>query len=201
MSPHPLFLATCQFVAGAAAPEDIPLSRVPEIAFVGRSNVGKSSLINALVRRKALARVSRTPGRTRQINFFLLAERLMLSDLPGYGYAKVSDQEKARWHRLITFYLEYRANLRRAYLLIDSRHGPKPQDIEVMTILDHAAISYQVVLTKIDKTAKEGVEKCKRQVERMVALHPALHPEVLATSATHTSGIESLQKSILEIIK
>src|SRR6185436_14500502 len=146
-----LFAQACDFVLGAATLDNIPQTRLPEVAFVGRSNVGKSSLVNALTGRKTLARVSNTPGRTREINFFNLGGRLMLADLPGYGYAKVSKAEHARWTELIFAYLRGRPNLRRAVVLIDARRAPLPNDIEVMELLDRAAVSYQLVLTKVDK--------------------------------------------------
>src|SRR5215471_1150167 len=146
-----LFAQACEFMRGAARLEDIPSTKLPEVAFVGRSNVGKSSLVNALTGRKTLARVSNTPGRTREINFFRLGGRLMLADLPGYGYARVSKADSAKWTELIFAYLSGRPNLRRVVLLIDSRRGPLPQDVEVMDLLDQAAVSYQLVLTKVDK--------------------------------------------------
>src|SRR3954468_19085789 len=146
-----LFAQECEFLRGAASLDGIPPAELPEVAFVGRSNVGKSSLVNALTGRKTLARVSNTPGRTREINFFRLGGRLMLADLPGYGYAKVSKTESAKWTELIFAYLAGRPSLRRVVLLIDSRRAPLPQDIEVMDLLDRAAVSYQLVLTKIDK--------------------------------------------------
>src|SRR4051812_30215243 len=146
-----LFAQECEFLRGAASLTDIPAPALPEVAFVGRSNVGKSSLVNALTGRKTLARVSNTPGRTREINFFRLGERLMLADLPGYGYARVSKADSARWTELIFAYLRGRPNLRRAVLLIDSRRGLLSNDVEVMDLLDRAAVSYQLVLTKTDK--------------------------------------------------
>src|SRR6201999_616344 len=140
----------CEFIWGAARPDDLPPAKLPEVAFVGRSNAGKSSLINALTGRKTLARVSNTPGRTREINFFDLGGRLMLADLPGYGYAKVSKADHARWTELIFAYLRERATLRRVVLLIDARRGVLENDADVMALLDRAAVSYQLVLTKID---------------------------------------------------
>src|SRR5512144_2992588 len=146
-----LFAQTCRFVAGAAKLEQIPVGPLPEVAFAGRSNVGKSSLVNALTGRRTLAKVSNTPGRTRQLNFFDLGGRLTLADLPGYGYARAPKEQVANWTRLVELYLVGRAPLRRALLLIDARHGLKETDERVMAMLDKAAVSYQVVLTKIDQ--------------------------------------------------
>ena len=146
-----LFAGACDFVAGAATVAQLPPLGLPEVAFAGRSNVGKSSLINALTGRKALARVSHTPGRTQQINFFSLADRLMLVDLPGYGYAAVSKQKVANWTGLIEDYLKGRPQLKRVCLLIDARHGLKETDKAAMELMDSSAVVYQVVLTKADK--------------------------------------------------
>ena len=143
-----LFAKACDFVAGADKLEVVPDATLPEIAFAGRSNVGKSSLINALTGRKTLARTSNTPGRTQQINFFRLGDRLTLVDLPGYGYARAAKTRIAAWTRLVNGYLKGRPGLRRVCLLIDARHGPKDVDREIMTMLDKAAVVYQVVLTK-----------------------------------------------------
>src|SRR5438046_810925 len=146
-----LFARDCRFIAGAAEADACPPETLPEIAFLGRSNVGKSSLVNALTGRRMLARTSNTPGRTRQINFFALDNRLMLVDLPGYGYAAASKSAVAAWTRLVQHYLRGRASLRRVCLLIDSRHGIKEPDRPVMQLCDTSGLSYQVVLTKIDK--------------------------------------------------
>src|SRR5215831_17170437 len=178
-----LFAQECEFVRGAADLSGIPPTRLPEVAFVGRSNVGKSSLVNALTGRKTLARVSNTPGRTREINFFNLGKRLMLADLPGYGYAKVSKAEHARWTELIFAYLRGRPNLRRAALLIDARRGPLPNDIEVMDLLDRAAVSYQLVLTKVDKLKPAELRDAEAKTDAESRRHAAAHPELIATSA------------------
>ena len=145
-----LFSSECRFVAGAASPEQIPDDRgVPEVAFVGRSNVGKSSLINAIVRKRDCARVSKTPGRTRQINFFLLGNKIFLVDLPGYGYATISKQMRKSWDVLMDSYIRHRLNLRRVFLLLDSRHGIKAGDEEIMTMLDDCAISPLLMIPSI----------------------------------------------------
>ena len=194
-----LFAKPCRFVTGAASADGIPPATMPEVAFAGRSNVGKSSLLNALTGRRALARVSRTPGRTRQINFFALADALMLADLPGYGYAKAGKREIAAWHRTTDAYLRGRAALRRLCLLIDARLGPTEADRQVMHQLDRAAVSYQIVLTKCDKVTGEALETlCKRIGEEMKS-HTALYPEVIATSAVKRLGIAELRAALAEL--
>ena len=191
-----LFAQQCDFVRGAASLDDIPPTRLTEIAFVGRSNVGKSSLVNALTGRKTLARVSNTPGRTREINFFNLGGRLMLADLPGYGYAKVSKAEHARWTELIFAYLRGRPNLRRAVLLIDARRGPLPNDLEVMALLDRAAVSYQLVLTKGDKLKPKELQEMEAKTDAESRRHAAAHPELIATSAHTGEGIARLRAAL-----
>ena len=184
-----LFARECRFVAGAAGVQQIPGTGLPEVCFAGRSNVGKSSLLNALTGRTALARVSVTPGRTRQINFFDLGGRLMLADLPGYGYAKAPKQQVANWTRAVELYLVGRAPLRRALLLIDARHGLKDSDRAVMAMLDKAAVAYQAVHTKIDQLRPgELAERMARTADELAG-HPAAHPEVMPTSAQKGQGI------------
>jgi len=190
-----LFARECRFVIGAARIDQLPREDLPEVAFAGRSNVGKSSLINALVGQNALARVSKTPGRTRQINFFHLGDALMLVDLPGYGYAKAPKGEAAAWTRLVRDYLRGRAGLRRLMLLVDSRHGLKDSDREVMAMLDEAAVSYQAVLTKIDKSAG-ALAATSDAVAAELAHHVAAHPVLLATSAETGAGIAALRAAI-----
>lgn len=195
-----LFTRDCEFVAGAATLDSIPPSRMPEIAFGGRSNAGKSSLLNALVGRKALARVSQSPGRTRQINFFRLGGRLMLADLPGYGFARASKEEQARWSGLIFDYLQGRANLRRVVLLIDARRGVMPTDNEVMKLLDTLAVSYQLVLTKSDTLKEQALAEVVASVTEEAGRHKAAHPQIFATSAVSAQGIPELRASLAALM-
>ncbi len=191
-----LFTQACNFVAGAATPDRLPPAGMVEVAFAGRSNVGKSSLINALVGQKSLARTSRTPGRTQQINFFDLGGRLMVVDLPGYGYARASKVDIAAWTSLVNDYLRGRVTLSRVMLLIDARHGLKPPDREIMAMLDEAAVVYQIALTKTDKTKPSGLEAVLTETAAELARHPAAHPEIAATSAAAGKGIADLRASI-----
>lgn len=191
-----LFAQACEFVMATAEIEQLPPAALPEIAFAGRSNVGKSSLVNALTGRRTLARTSNTPGRTQQLIFFDLAGRLGLVDLPGYGYAKVSKTQVAAWTRLLRAYLQGRVTLRRACLLIDARHGAKPGDIEIMTLLDGAAVPYQVVLTKTDKVKPAALAALVADTRILLKRHPAALPEVLATSARDGTGIPELRAAL-----
>lgn len=189
-----LFAQECRFVAGAASLDRLPEPELVEVAFAGRSNVGKSSLVNALTGRGALARASNTPGRTRQINFFRLDDALMLVDLPGYGYARAPKREIAAWTTLVDAYLRGRAPLRRLMLLIDARHGIKDSDRDLMKMLDAAAVSYQGVLTKIDKA--DDLEAMKAEVAAELAKHVAAHPVLLATSAVSGAGLDEAREEI-----
>jgi GTP-binding protein len=188
-----LFASEAKFVWGAQRVDQLPPQQLPEIAFAGRSNVGKSSLINALTGRKALARVSQTPGRTREINFFDLSGRLMLVDLPGYGYAKASKELAAEWQDMIFAYLRGRANLKRVALLIDSRRGPMEVDKAVMELLDKTAVSYALVLTKSDALSKPELAERLAEAETESKLHTAAYPEIFATSAHKAAGLNSLK--------
>jgi GTP-binding protein len=191
-----LFAQACDFVAGVTNEAAMPPAGLPEIAFAGRSNVGKSSLVNALTGRTTLARVSHTPGRTQQLNFFDLGHRLALVDLPGYGYARASKQDVSRWTELTRRYLKGRPSLRRVLLLIDGRHGIKDVDRAIMAILDETAVSFQLILTKIDKVAaselQARVAAMATEAKRHVAAHPVLH----LTSAHAGSGIAALRAGL-----
>ena len=187
-----LFAGPCDFVLGVAALHQLPDAEVPEIAFAGRSNVGKSSLINALTGRKTLAHVSNTPGRTAQLNYFNLSDRLYLVDMPGYGYAKVSKTEKAGWDVLIRDYLRGRPTLQCVFVLVDSRHGLKDSDREIMEMLDSAAVPYRVVLTKADKK-DSGTDKAKAEVEVALKKFAAAYPHAHLTSAEKGHGIAELR--------
>ena len=191
-----LFAREAAFERGVARMEDLPAPDLPEVAFAGRSNVGKSSLINALTGRKALARASAEPGRTRELNFFRLDDRLRLVDLPGYGYAKAPKGEIARWTGLMRDFLRGRTALTRVILLIDARHGLKPNDDEVMDALDRAAVVYQIVLTKADKLKSRELEAVVTAMQFAIAKRPAAHPHVVATSAETGFGLEQLRAEI-----
>lgn len=194
-----LFAQEAVFISGAADYDGVPDTRLPEIAFVGRSNVGKSSLINALTGRKTLARTSNTPGRTQQINFFQILDALMLADLPGYGYAKASKTEIQRWTTMIFDYLRGRAPLRRVCLLIDARHGLKESDIGVMKDLDTAAVSYQIVLTKCDKVKADAMDRLMADTKAKIAKHVAAHPVIVQTSSVKGNGVEFLRAELAMI--
>lgn len=189
-----LFAGTCDFVLGVAGLEQLPDANKPEIAFAGRSNVGKSSLINALTGRKALARTSHTPGRTQQLNYFNLGDgRLYMVDMPGYGYAKVSKTQREEWDNLIRSYLRGRPNLRCVFILIDARHGLKESDIALMKMLDETAVSYRITLTKTDKVKNEELEKVIAKITATLKTHAAAHPEISTTSAHKSFGVEELR--------
>ncbi len=194
-----LFARPSSFVMGAAQIEQLPDTALPEVAFAGRSNVGKSSLINALVNRKDLARASNEPGRTREVNLFDVDGRLRLADLPGYGFAKVARTTARKFQNLGRAYLRGRPNLKRAYLLIDARHGLKPPDLEAMDALDQAAVSYQIVLTKADKLKAGELETVVARTLAAIAKRPAAHPEVLPTSAAKGQGIPELRAGVASV--
>jgi GTP-binding protein len=193
-----LFKAPSQFVKGVVRVTDLPQDGRAEIAFAGRSNVGKSSLINALTGQKSLARVSVTPGRTRELNFFTLGRdgQLLLVDMPGYGYARASKAEVKGWTRLIRDYLKGRSELKRLFLLIDARHGLKESDREIMTLMDEAAVSYQGVLTKADKPKSAELAAVEANVAAELAKRPAAHPQLIVTSARNGTGMPELRAAI-----
>ncbi|WP_417516914.1 ribosome biogenesis GTP-binding protein YihA/YsxC [Minwuia sp.] len=191
-----LFAAECRFLLSVAHLQQLPGTELPEVAFIGRSNVGKSSLINALTGRKALAKTSNTPGRTQQLNFFDLDGRLMLVDLPGYGFAKAPKAAVEAWTRLIRAYLKGRPNLMRINLLIDSRHGIKESDEDFMSMLDKAAVVYQVVLTKTDKLKSGQLEKLLAATGERLRPHVAAYPKLFATSSEKGDGIAELRAEL-----
>lgn len=194
-----LFAGECRFVHAAQTLDQLPPPGLPEVAFAGRSNVGKSSLINALTGRRALARASNTPGRTRQLNFFSLGDRLTLVDMPGYGYAQAGKQVKADWQGLMFDYLRGRPTLRRVFLLLDCRVEVKASDRTVMGLLDRAAVTYQIVLTKADGVGAAALAAKQAEAEALVRKHPAAYPHVLATSAERRDGIEPLRAEIASL--
>ena len=190
-----LFRQETAFLKGVVAMDGLPPDDRPEICFAGRSNVGKSSLINALTGRRNLARASNTPGRTQEINFFTL-DPLYLVDLPGYGFANAPVDVVRGWQRLMKTYLSGRATLRRAFLLIDHRHGAKPVDEEIMTLLDSAAVPFQAVMTKADKVKQGDRDRTMDQLRGTLALHPAAYPEIVVTSSEKGDGIDTLRAVI-----
>jgi GTP-binding protein len=195
-----LFAGPIGFLKSAPGLEFIPPADLPEIAFAGRSNVGKSSLLNALAGRNALARTSNTPGRTQELNFFEVGDppALRLVDMPGYGFAEAPKDLVRKWRFLVNDFLRGRATLKRALVLIDSRHGPKPVDLEVMEMLDKAAVSYRLVLTKTDKIKASELVKVREVTETEARKHAAAHPDIIATSSEKGMGIPELRAAVLE---
>ena len=196
-----LFAGPCDFIWGTSRIDNLPPQSLNEVAFVGRSNVGKSSLINALTGRKTLARVSQTPGRTREINFFNLGGKLMLVDLPGYGYAKASKELAMEWQTLIFAYLSGRATLSRALLLIDARRGLMASDRAVMELFDRAAVSYELVLTKADDLGPGAAESLAGEIAAEARTHTAALAEMAVTSAHSKAGIELLQSQLAALAR
>ena len=192
-----IFAGECAFFAGADSVSALPPAGLPEVAFAGRSNVGKSSLVNALTGRKTLARTSHTPGRTQQLNFFNLAERLVLVDMPGYGYAKVSRERRESWDHLVRGYLRARVPLRCVFLLVDARHGLKESDEEMLCFCDEAAVSVRIVLTKLDKATQ--VDVTVSRIEAHLKKHPAAFPHVFLTSVMKDMGIADLRAQIIAL--
>jgi GTP-binding protein len=195
-----LFASECRFFFGAQKLEQLPPPAGIEIAFAGRSNVGKSSLLNALTGRNALARISSEPGRTRQLNFFDLGGRLTLVDMPGYGYARASKQIKADWQGMMFDYLRGRTTLLRVMLLLDSRIEVKQADLDVMALLDRAAVTYQVVLTKADGLKPAGLDRKQAEVRALIRTHPAAFPELLTTSSETKLGIEEMRAVLAGLV-
>ena len=200
-----LFAGYCDFMWAASKIDGLPPMGPPEIAFAGRSNVGKSSLLNALTNRKALARTSHTPGRTQELNFFALGaehpgERLRMIDMPGYGYAAVAKSKVEAWNKLMRSYLRGRSSLKRVYVLVDGRHGVKDVDREMFKVLDSCAVSYQIILTKLDEVKKSDREARIAQVLADLAKHPAAYPHVIFTSSETGEGIPELRAGIVEML-
>ncbi|MGR3573045.1 ribosome biogenesis GTP-binding protein YihA/YsxC [Brevirhabdus sp.] len=193
-----LFASGAEFLKGVVAMSGLPDADRGEVCFAGRSNVGKSTLINALTGRRALARASNTPGRTQEINFFTLTDALYLVDLPGYGYANAPVDVVAKWQRLLKSYLTGRQTLRRAFVLVDHRHGAKAVDEEIMSLLDRAAVTFQVVMTKADKVKQADRAAALETTRKVLARHPAAYPEIIVTSSESGDGIGQLRSVIAQ---
>ncbi len=206
VDPHPfletgrvLFAREVTFMLSGVSLENLPAPGPPEICFAGRSNVGKSSLINALTNRNGLARASNTPGRTRELNYFNVDDRVWVVDLPGYGYARASKTDIAKWTALTRAFLRGRAQLRRVFMLIDSRHGIKPTDIELMDMLDEAAVTYQLIFTKTDKIKPPEVIKGIMKAAKVIKKRPAAFPEIIPTSSVKKDGLDLLKAEIASL--
>ena len=193
------FRKPVEFVMGVVSLKTLPAADRTEIAFAGRSNVGKSSLLNALIGSRGLARTSNRPGRTQEINFFRRGPELYIVDMPGYGYARVSKSRVKAWTALIRDYLRGRSSLKRVFVLIDSRHGIKPNDIEIMKLMDTSAVSYQIVLTKADKIKAQELARVIEATGKVVSRHPAAYPYIIATSARKGLGLDDLRAEIYDL--
>tara|TARA_B100001029_G_C14986619_1_gene409357 strand:+ start:287 stop:943 length:657 start_codon:yes stop_codon:yes gene_type:complete len=191
-----LFSSQVDFVKGVVSLDGFPPDDRPEVCFAGRSNVGKSSLLNAITKRKSLARTSNTPGRTQQINYFSVGNKLYIVDLPGYGYAKAPLHEVQKWQELVFSYMSGRRNLKRIFLLIDIRHGIKSNDIEIMNLLDEAAVNYQIIFTKCDKIKGQTLENLVMDYTKSLDPQIAVYPEVIISSAQQKKGIEIIRSEI-----
>lgn len=195
-----LIKSNAEFILSVAHLSQLPNDNLPEIAFAGRSNVGKSSIINALTAQRGLAKTSNTPGRTQMLNFFKLAQKIYLVDFPGYGFAKAPESMVKQWQKVIFAYLQGRVNLRRVFLLIDSRHGIKKVDSDIMELLDKAAVTYQIVLTKIDKISSAELSKVLLSTQEIIKNHAAAYNKILCTSSDKNLGISELRVEIAKFI-
>lgn len=195
-----LFRGKCEFMRGVVALDGLPPPDRQEICFAGRSNAGKSSLINALAGRKSLARTSNTPGRTQELNYFELGDTHYMVDLPGYGFARAPLEKVRKWQSLLKAYMSGRPNLRRVFILIDARRGPREADGEIMRLLDSAAVSFQAVLTKCDKTGARELEAARRALAEALHAHPVAMPEYVVTSSAKNMGLDTLRAIIADIV-
>jgi len=195
-----LFRLPCVFVKGVVNVAGLPDEPIPEVAFAGRSNVGKSSLLNAMIAQGQLARTSNTPGRTRELNYFRLGDAMHIVDMPGYGYARAPKTLVGSWQRLVRDYLRGRTQLARVFLLIDSRHGVKENDTETMSLMDQSAMSYQLVLTKTDKLKRHELDAMIEATLAIIAKHAAAYPQLLVTSAEKKAGMDELRQAVARAI-
>ena len=194
-----LFAPEVTFMLSVVSMATLPAPTLPEVCFAGRSNVGKSSLINAVTNQNKLAKASNTPGRTRELNYFNVSNRLRIVDLPGYGYARASKTDIAKWTKLTRTFLRGRAPLRRVFLLIDSRHGLKPSDLEIMDMFDETAVTYQIIMTKIDKIKPPAVVKVKAAIAAAIKRRPAAYPQIISTSSEKKTGIDHVRAEIASL--
>ena len=195
-----LFSTNSTFILGVANIDQLPESNLPEVAFSGRSNVGKSSLFNAVTQRKSLAYTSITPGRTQEINFFNINNKLIIADLPGYGFARASKSKISEWTKLVNTYLKYRPQLSRVYILVDSRHGLKTNDHKTMSKFQEIALSFQIVLTKCDKVKPDALKETTSNIKQRISNYTTAHPEIIITSAKKNIGVDELRFFLSELI-